>query len=233
MDIKDGLPVIRPKLATRLATASQPPVEHPTTAVWLVPSFPVKQDKKSLFRRIFQPTPKRKTVSCYHCHQPFEITSLAQSSHCPKCGGHISLRDYEVDHARRRRIQTRGDVLILKQGSIIGVNVQCHNLTVLGKLEATVECSGVLRIRSHGKIIGSVHCGELRVERGAMVEFQGDVHARSAYIDGKLRAQLTCDGTITLEKRAHLQGLARAGALVVKEGAKHTGLMEVIQAKKE
>ena len=89
--------------------------------------------------------------------------------------------------------------------------------------------SRVLAIRSHGRIIGNVKCRELKVERGAEVEFQGDVHAERAYIDGQVKAQLTCTGTITLEKKAHLQGLARAGALVVMAGARHTGLMEVVR----
>lgn len=167
-------------------------------------------------------------IDCFHCNHLFGVVSEAQSSQCPKCGGYISLRDYVIDHAWRRQIQTRGDVKILKDGSIIGVKVQCHHLTVLGKLVAPVDCSGVLCIRSHGKIVGNVTCGELRVERGARVEFQGDVHAQSAYIDGDVKVQLTCTGTITLEKKAHLQGLARAGSLVMKSGAKHTGLMDVV-----
>ena len=170
-------------------------------------------------------------ISCYHCEHSLEVSSAAQSSQCSKCGGHISLRDYEVDHAWRRRIQTRGNVKILKGGSILGVTVQCHDLTVLGNLEAPVNCSGKLMIRSHGKIIGNVKCGELRVERGAEVEFQGAVTTNKAYIDGNVRAQLTCMGTITLEKKAHLQGPIQAAGLVVKEGAKHTGSMEVIQKK--
>jgi cytoskeletal protein CcmA (bactofilin family) len=108
--------------------------------------------------------------------------------------------------------------------------VQCHDLTVFGKLAASVECSGILRIRSSGKIVGNIRCRELRVERGAEVEFQGEVQAGTASIDGNVKAQLTCTGTITLEKKAHLQGLARAGALIVKAGAKHSGLMEVVNA---
>jgi cytoskeletal protein CcmA (bactofilin family) len=92
-----------------------------------------------------------------------------------------------------------------------------------------VECSGTLRIRSHGKIVGNLKCRELRVERGAVVEFQGEIHTESAFIDGDVKAQITCSGTITLEKKAHLQGLARAGGLIVKAGAKHTGMMEIVK----
>ncbi|MFD2256684.1 polymer-forming cytoskeletal protein [Luteolibacter algae] len=229
MDVKDGKPVLRPKYATRLASSSKPPIQHPTIGeasnVSKIERITPVLRLKNFFRREIV----KREIECYHCQKLFEVVPDAQSSQCPKCGGYISLRDYEVDHAWRRRIQTRGDVTILKGGSINGVHVQCHDLTVLGQLAASVECSGTLKIRSHGKIIGNVRCGELRVERGAIVEFQGDVHAKSAYIDGQVKAQLTCSEKITLEKKAHLQGLARAAGLVVKPGAKHSGVMEVVR----
>jgi cytoskeletal protein CcmA (bactofilin family) len=233
MNVMDGKPVLRPKHATKLATPGKPPVQHPSTGNAATALRPPKREGMGFFRRIFQGEPEKRPVDCFRCSHVFEVVRDAQSSQCPKCGGYISLRDYEVNTDWRRRIQTRGDVMILKNGSIIGVNVQCHDLTVFGKLTASVECSGTLRIRSHGKINGSVNCRELRVERGAEVEFQGEVHADSAYIDGNVKAQLTCTGTITLEKKAHLQGLARAGALVVKAGAKHTGMMEVVRAARD
>jgi phage gp45-like len=96
-----------------------------------------------------------------------------------------------------------------------------------------VECSGKLIIRSHGKIIGNVHCDELCVERGAKVEFQGEVKARTAYIDGEVKGNISCTERITLEKKARLQGLARASGLVVRAGAKHSGLMEVVKPPSE
>lgn len=229
LDIRDGKPVIRAKHATRLATPGKPPVQHPSTGSKSPEPKPTKREGVGFFRKIFQGIPAKRPVDCFHCGKVFEVVRDAQSSQCPKCGGYISLRDYEVANDWRRHIQTRGDVMILKSGSMIGVNVQCHDLIVFGKLAASVECSGVLRIRSHGKIIGNVRCRELRVERGAEVEFQGEIYTTQAYIDGNVKAQITCEGTITLEKKAHLQGIARAAALVVKAGAKHSGMMEVVR----
>ncbi len=232
MDIQDGKPVVRPKYATRLATEGNPPVEHPTVG----PITPKKKERDSridLFKKLFRRQTEKRSVSCYHCDSILEVVPEAQSSQCAKCGGYISLRDYEIDHPWRRRIQTRGDVTILKGGSIIGVKVQCHDLTVLGVLEAPVDCSGDLRIRSHGKVIGNMRCRELRVERGAVVEIQGEVHAQRVFIDGQVKAQISCSGTITLEKKAHLQGLARAAGLIVRKGAKHTGKMEVVDGSGE
>ncbi|MBC7979977.1 MAG: polymer-forming cytoskeletal protein [Armatimonadetes bacterium] len=229
MDILDGKPVIKAKFATRLASGSKPPIEHPAVGPVVINKPGQTGRAVGFLRKFFKHEPEKRSVDCYHCHRPMDVIREAQSSQCPKCGGYISLKDYEIDRAWRRRIQTRGDVVILKSGSIIGVNVQCHHLTVLGQLAASVDCSGDLTIRSHGKIVGNVKCRELRIERGAIVEFQGDIDAQRSYIDGQVKAKLTCVGTITLEKNAHLQGLARAGALVVKPGGKHTGIMEVVQ----
>jgi cytoskeletal protein CcmA (bactofilin family)/Zn finger protein HypA/HybF involved in hydrogenase expression len=230
MDIRDGKPVLRPTHTTKIATPGKPPVQHESTGGKDPAGRPEKGSGPGFLRKFFHREQPKREVDCYHCHRIFEVVADAQSSQCPKCGGYISLKDFDIDHAWRRRIQTRGDVTIQKGASIVGVEVQCHNLTVLGILSTSVECSGILRIRSHGKIIGNLKCRELRVERGAKVEFQGDVHADSAYIDGDVRAQITCTGTITLEKKAHLQGPARAGEMVVKAGAKHSGLMEIVEA---
>ena len=228
LEIKNEKSVPRIVHATRLANRDKPPVQHPPIG-GLKPAELFKEKAPSLLRRIFSPKPEKREIDCYHCDHLFEVISSAQSTQCRKCGSYISLKDYEIDQIWHRRIQTRGDVTILKGGSISGVNIQCHDLTVFGSVSASVDCSGTFRIRSHGKIIGNVKCRELRVERGAKVEFQGDVNAQKAYIDGEVKAQLTCVGTITLEKKAHLQGLARAGGIVFKAGAKHTGLMEVIR----
>jgi cytoskeletal protein CcmA (bactofilin family)/Zn finger protein HypA/HybF involved in hydrogenase expression len=228
INVQEGKAIARPTQASRLSSMEQPPVQYPVIGEAPIPTAP-KKVGPSFFRKFFEKKTQMRSVDCYHCGKHFEVVSDAQSSQCPKCGGYISLRDFVIASDWRRRIQTRGDVMIRKTGSIIGVNVQCNDLTVLGNLSASVDCSGLLLIRSHGKIIGNVKCRELRIERGAEVEFLGDVFADTAYIDGHVKARITCKGSITLEKKAQLQGLARAASLLVKEGAKHTGLMEIVK----
>lgn len=228
INVEEGKAIVRPKQTSRLSSKKKPPVQYPVISEMPVPKVS-KNNVPRFFRSLFEKKTQMRPVDCYHCGKHFEVVSDAQSSQCPRCGGYISLRDFVIDNDWRRRIQTRGDVMIRKTGSIIGVNVQCNDLTVLGNLSASVDCSGLLLIRSHGKIIGNVKCRELRIERGAEVEFLGDVFADSAYIDGHVKARITCTGSITLEKKAHLQGLARAASLLVKQGAKHTGLMEIVR----
>ncbi len=231
--VREGKAVSRPRPMAKLASPGrQPktaPVENRPTPKG--PPFKPKEPpppRHPLLRFFLREKPPRE-VTCFECGHTFTAVREAQSSQCPKCSGYVSLRDYEIDEPWNRRIQTRGDVTILKNGVVTGVTVQCHHLTVLGELAGSVDCSGDLAIRSHGKILGKVHCRELRVERGARVEFLSPVTARSARIDGHVRGQITCDGLITLEKRAHLQGLVRAEGLVVKPGAKHTGTIEIVR----
>ena len=119
-----------------------------------------------------------------------------------------------------------------KAESVSGVTVRCHNLTVLGELAGSAVCSGDLIIRRNGKIVGTMQCRNLRIEKGARVEFLNPVTATSAFIDGHVRGQISCSGEVVLEKRAHLHGLVRTTSLIVKAGAKHSGTIEMISAPK-
>jgi cytoskeletal protein CcmA (bactofilin family) len=178
--------------------------------------------------RLLHPVKPPRDVSCFNCGHPFTTIAQAQSSQCPKCGGYVSLLDYIITEPWNRRIQTCGNVLIQKTASVSGTTLHCHDLTVLGALAGSAVCSGDLIIRSHGKIIGTVQCRHLRIEKGARVEFLNPVTATTATIDGHVRGQISCTGPVTLEKRARLQGLVRASSLIVKPGAKHTGTIEMI-----
>ncbi len=210
------------------------PVEHEQLAAGESPTHtgppqkkPVISETRSLLKRWFDPVKPPREVTCFECNHPFMANGQAQSSQCPKCGSYVSLINYDIQESWNRNIQTRGDVKIHKNGSIAGATVRCHHLTVLGELSGSVDCSGDLIIRSHGKIIGTVLCRQLRVEKGARVEFLNPVKAQTAVIDGQVRGQISCSGSVTLEKRAQLHGLVRTTSLVVKPGAKHTGMIEM------
>jgi cytoskeletal protein CcmA (bactofilin family)/predicted nucleic acid-binding Zn-ribbon protein len=234
--VRQGKGVVRQRPVTRLAQprkdsdADPEPLPEPPKPPALLRPTAATPPKRSLLMRIFQPAKPPREVKCFNCGHAFSAIAEAQSSQCPKCSGYVSLLDYEIREPWNRRIQTCGNVLIQKSGIVSGATLQCHHLTVLGELAGSVECSGDLIIRSHGKIIGRVHCRNLRIEKGARVEFLHPVTATSAFIDGNVRGQISCTGAVTLAKRAHLQGLVRTSSLVIKPGAKHTGTVEMIPA---
>ena len=230
--VVDGKAVSRQRATTRIARPR--PESSPTreASAAASPTFLKKKEPptRNAFLRLFFKKKPLREVTCFSCGHIHKAVPEAQSSQCPRCSSYISLQDYDIIEPWNRRIQTRGNVVIQKTGVVTGITIQCHDLTVLGELAGSVECSGDLVIRSHGKILGKVSCRQLRVERGARVEFLNPVTAASAYIDGNVRGQISCTGTITLEKRAHLQGLVKAASLVVKAGAKHTGTIEMVQS---
>lgn len=232
--VHEGKGVVRNRPITRLAKPrkeSDPEPEPPVAKTKpLLGREPAPPPRRSFLERLFNPVKPPRPVTCFGCGHTYTASPEAQSSQCPKCSGYVSLLDYEINEHWNRRIQTCGDVIIQKTGVVAGVTVQCRHLTVLGELAGSVDCSGDLVIRSHGKIIGKVNCRNLRVEKGARVEFLNPVSAVTAFIDGNVRGQISCSGAITLEKRAQLHGLVRTTSLVVKPGARHTGTIEMIPA---
>lgn len=230
--VRDGKGVVRTRPVTRLAKPKRDQdVEQAIPEPAPKPAFrpaPSRPPQRPLLLRLLKRGKPPREVLCFTCNHHFTAVAEAQSSQCPKCGGYVSLIDYDITEVWNRRIQTRGNVVIQKTGSVSGTTIRCHHLTVLGELAGSVDCSGDLVIRSHGRIVGAVKCRNLRIEKGARVEFLNPVHAASATIDGQVRGQISCSGPVTLEKRAQFHGLVRTTGLVVKPGAKHSGTIEMI-----
>lgn len=181
-----------------------------------------------LLRLVRRRKPPREVI-CSDCRHAFPAVAEAQSSQCPKCGTYASLLDHTIRDPWNRRIQTRGNIVIHKKGSVSGTCLQCHHLTVIGQLAASAECSGDLVIRSHGRITGTIRCRHLRVEKGARVEFLHPVVADSASIAGHVRGAISCSGPVTLERRASFHGLVRTPSLVTRPGAIHEGTLEILE----
>ncbi len=235
--VNEGKGVVRQRPVTRLAIPRKDADPEPEVRSITQKFQPLLKKRppappRSLLMRLLNPTKPPREVTCFTCGHHYHAIAEAQSSQCPKCSGYVSLLDHEISDHWNRRIQTCGNVIIQKTGVVSGVTLRCHHLTVLGELAGSVECTGDLIIRSHGKIIGKVHCRNLRVEKGAKVEFLNPVTATTAYIDGTVRGQISCTGAVTLEKRARLQGLVRTTSLVVKPGAKHSGTIEMVSSSK-
>ena len=232
--VRDGKGVSRTRPEVRFAKQRrEAETEPPPTPAKPVPPTrfgPQGPPRRPLLLRLLRPAKPPREVVCFGCGQSFKAIAEAQSSQCPKCGSYVNLLDHEITTHSNTRIETRGNVVIRKTGSITGVTVRCHHLTVLGGLSADVDCSGDLVIRSDGRINANLRCRNLRVEKGARVEFLHPVIAVNASINGDVRGQIFCTGTVTLEKGARLHGLVRAADLVTKARARHTGTVEIVEA---
>lgn len=169
------------------------------------------------------PVKGQRSVRCFECGQIQLVTAAARSTQCGRCTRYISLEDYEITDAWSHIIQTRGDITIAKHGKLIGTEVACHDLTVNGELSASVDCSGDAVFRGPGRILGTMHCRHLRVERKAKLTFPHGIVAESADLYGQLDGNLLCSGTVHVYKSARILGDITASKIEIADGGLLSG----------
>jgi cytoskeletal protein CcmA (bactofilin family)/predicted RNA-binding Zn-ribbon protein involved in translation (DUF1610 family) len=228
--IRDGQVVERPRPRIRLAKPGaneepfepQPPPPTPASSPRRKPA-PVRMPWWK--RLILRPGPPRE-IRCFACKNPFTAGSDVESTQCPGCGAYVSLRNYDIRESWTRPLQTRGDVVLHKEGVVSQARIECHNFKLFGKILGDLECSGELAIHASGKIPSHVSCHRLHVPRKVRVDFLEPVVAHDVLIEGEVRGVLQCTGTVTLARRALLQGLVRAAAIEIRPGASHVGIFD-------
>jgi len=232
--IRDGKVVERPRPKIRLARPgthdrpdheSEPPA--PPTPPGQIRRKPAPPPMPWWKRMILRPGPPR-NIRCFSCNHVFPAGSDVESTHCPACGAYVSLRNYEIRESWTRPLQTRGDVVLHKEGVISQARIECHNFTLFGKILGDLDCSGELNVHNSCKIPGSVACRRLHVPRKVRVDFLEPVVAHDVLVEGEMRGVLQCTGTVTLGKRALLQGLVRAAAIEIRPGASHVGVFDPV-----
>ncbi|MCF6313968.1 MAG: polymer-forming cytoskeletal protein [Verrucomicrobiales bacterium] len=171
--------------------------------------------------------PEKKPVRCFECGHVHEVSIAASSTQCARCSLYISLSNEDIREHYSRNIRTRGDVVIHKKGSVIGCEIACHNLTVLGGISGSVDCSGNAIFKNSGKVLGSMHCKNVAIERKCEVDFPQGIIAESADIYGVVRGDILCSGTINIYKTGSVLGDATAKAIVMKDGGVLTGQMHI------
>lgn len=171
--------------------------------------------------------PEKKPVRCFECGHIHEVSVAASSTQCARCSLYISLSDEHIREQYSRNIRTRGDVTIYRKGSVVGCEIACHNLTVQGKISGSVDCSGNAIFKNSGKVLGSMHCKHIIVDRKCEVDFPQGIIAESADIYGVVRGDILCSGTIHIFKTGSVLGDATAKAIVMKDGGVLTGQMSI------
>ena len=171
-----------------------------------------------------------RSIECRQCEHTHDISPLATSTVCPRCGLAVSLRDHNIDGDWTHPIDTRGDVFIGSNGRLDEVSIRCVNLTVEGRFTGSVHCEGDFVMRRNGHITGPVQCKRLVVDHGAEVEFLNPVHADEVIIDGKVIGDIVCKGCLSLKEKATLMGDIHISSLAVSEGARHSGLVHTVAA---
>jgi cytoskeletal protein CcmA (bactofilin family) len=85
-------------------------------------------------------------------------------------------------------VVTNADVIIGECGCIDG-NVTAVNVSIAGKIEGNVRCTGVLEIMLKGTLVGDVEVTELSIQKGAI--FNGKCNIISNEVDKLVAADIT------------------------------------------
>lgn len=234
--VVSGKPVARPRTVARFG---KPPSDEPAEEMVAAPSVaayappartvPPPKPPHPLLRFFHKPKPPR-DIACFSCDHRWTVAGEAQSTQCPACSSYISLVDHQIAEAWNREIHTRGNVTILKSGSVSASSLRAHDLTVFGALRAPAACSGDVSFLGSGRCTGVISCRMLRVGRRAVVEFVQPVTAERVVIEGTARGQIICSGPVVLRARARLHGHVLATSLVTESGAVHQGVFETLPA---
>jgi len=186
-------------------------------------------DKPQLDRKSAEPVSDKRPVRCFDCGHLQHVSPAARSTICSRCSVYISLEDYHITSGWSQNVHTRGDITIDKKGSMIGCDIACHHLTVIGKLSASVDCSGnaSFRGREDSRVLGSMHCSHLRVDKKCKLSLPQGLVAESVDVYGQLDGNILCSGTVRIFKSGTVLGDATARSIVLKDGGILTGQMSI------
>jgi cytoskeletal protein CcmA (bactofilin family)/predicted RNA-binding Zn-ribbon protein involved in translation (DUF1610 family) len=166
---------------------------------------------------------KIRKVCCFSCQHRQEVSTSAQSSLCPNCGSYIDLRDLKIAGPFGRSIQTQGEIHVTSKGELTSAKAACGSAIIEGKLRGTLICHGLVRIKSHGRMLGGIETHDLLVEKKCDVEFVRTIKAHAVEIHGKISARIICDTAVSIHKGAHLEGTVYAKSINVEKGGVFSG----------
>lgn len=169
--------------------------------------------------------PGKRLVRCFSCNHRQPVSIVATSTQCARCSVYISLVNHEIAVPSSHNIRTRGSVRVKRKGSLIGCDVACHDFEVDGQVSASVDCSGDAIFRHSARIMGSMHCRHLLVEKKCEVSFPQGVVAETIEVHGTILGNVVCGGTVRIHKTGTVQGNATAKAVELKDGGILAGKM--------
>ncbi len=171
--------------------------------------------------------PQSLAVRCFECGEEQTVSSSAQSATCRKCSAYIDLQNYKIAGTFSRDIKTCGSLLVLARADLASNRVLCGSATIYGKVRANLYCSGDVVVRYDGKFHGDLEGRHLVVEKGSSVEFLRPVRVSSAVIEGRVTADLSVDGPVTVRRHGWLSGSTVARSFMTDQGGKFDGDLQI------
>jgi cytoskeletal protein CcmA (bactofilin family) len=108
---------------------------------------------------------------CLYCDKPQEIGRKAKSVTCKFCYKPLKLEDIAIKtYEARRAVETCGQVIVEKKGTIISDRINCGGLVVRGKVKGAVTSRGPVLVGPEAEIKGDVTAPAIAVGAGAILD---------------------------------------------------------------
>jgi cytoskeletal protein CcmA (bactofilin family)/ribosomal protein S27AE len=164
---------------------------------------------------------------CFECTGKREVPKSATSSICPQCGAYIDLQDYKIIGNFSRSVRTRGRLFVTAKGDVISSRIICESAEIQGSMRGSLICSGEVKIKLHGRLIGSVEAKRVLIDRRAEVEFVRPVRAELVEVDGSISARIISNGRVVIRKTGRLTGAVFARGFIVEKGGEFFGELSI------
>lgn len=179
----------------------------------------------SFFERIGKLVSRETTrdIGCFSCGATQQVSSAAESTQCPKCSSYIDLRDFKITGAFGRSIQTQGQVMISSKGDVTSQRILCGGASIEGKMRGQMVSTGTVSVKVYDRVLGGIEAQKIVIEKKCQVEFSKPLKSPDIEINGKVIAEIQCDGRVTIQKRGWLEGNVYAKSIVVEKGGVFSG----------
>ncbi len=169
-------------------------------------------------------------VECFVCRKFSTVPAGAVSAKCSHCSAYIMLDDVNL-HSRthRRTVKTWGTVTVQPAADLHGVDIECKDIMLNGRVSGKLNCHGVCKIKSGQHITGSLSARRLVVEKKTDVVITGGVYVVNAMVYGVLETALTAEDTVAIHRNGKVLGDIVARKLTIEEGGVHQGKLTILE----
>ncbi len=171
--------------------------------------------------------PEKISADCPHCGFSQLESAYAKSTFCRKCGEHFSIEKLlakEATNIKPPGLFERLGKLISRETVREIICFSCHaTQQISGAVESTMcpKCGSYIDLRDF-KITGPFS-RTIQTQGEVIITAKGDVPTRilcgTARIEGKMRGQMVCSGTVELNMEGRVLGSIEAQTLVVEKKA--------------
>jgi cytoskeletal protein CcmA (bactofilin family) len=166
-------------------------------------------------------------VTCHRCGTTHQASPHSLSTRCSGCQTAISFSSEVINRPLSRQIDTRGDLLITKTGSLFGPHTVCRHATIQGKISGAIYCEGKLLLQTNGTLPCKIHAEEVLVPGGSDVACPFPIEARLVVVRGILRAHLFLNGTLKILRKGRVEGSVLAKSIQVDRGGQLLGQVHI------